>query len=85
MPDIESTLRLFLAENILFSNNGYPHPDEASFLESGVVDSLNIMEIVSFVERAFGVSIADRDIVPANFDSVSSIAAYVRRQRTPVA
>jgi acyl carrier protein len=39
------------------------------------------MELVMFVEEAFGVKVNDRDIVPDNFDSVSRLAAYVRRQQ----
>ena len=49
--DIEASVRSFIAENLLFSNDGYPHPDDTSFLESGVVDSMGIMELVMFIEE----------------------------------
>ncbi len=78
-PSIEQQLRSFIAENILFSDQ-FPYPDETSFLESGIVDSMNIMEIVLHTEKAFGVSIDDHEIVPANFDSVRNIAAFVRQK-----
>lgn len=77
---IEQTLRKFIAEKLLYSEDGYPYPDETSFLESGVVDSMNVMEIVFYTEEAFGVSIEDSDIVPANFDSVKNISNFVRRK-----
>ena len=77
---IEETLRTFIAEKILFRHDGYPYPDETSFLESGIVDSMNVMEIVFYTEEAFGVSIDDGDIVPANFDSVKNISDFVRRK-----
>lgn len=77
---IEQTLRKFIAEKILFSDDGYPYLDETSFLESGVVDSMNVMEIVFYTEEAFGVGIEDSDIVPANFDSVKNISNFVRRK-----
>jgi len=78
MEGIEETLRRFLAENILFSGNGYPYPDGASFLENGVVDSMSVMELVLFVEKTFSVTIGDKEIIPANFDSVGSLATFVR-------
>lgn len=78
MQSIEQKIRSFIAENILFSNDGYPYSDETSFLENGVIDSMNVMEIVAFVEEAFGVDVEDREIIPSNFDSVQNVAAYLR-------
>jgi acyl carrier protein len=81
MDTIEQQLRTFIARDILFSGNGYPYADEDSFLESGVVDSMNVMEIVLFAEKAFGIPIEDREIVPANFDSIRNLADFVRRKK----
>ncbi len=78
MQSIEQKIRNFIAENILFSNDGYPYSDETSFLENGVIDSMNVMEIVAFVEEAFGVDVEDREIIPSNFDSVQNVATYLR-------
>jgi acyl carrier protein len=77
---IEDKVRSFIVDNILFSSSGYPLPDDASFLESGIVDSMNVAEIVAFTEQAFGIAVRDHEIVPANFDSVSGLAAFVRRK-----
>lgn len=77
MTSIEQEIRKFIADNILFSNH-YPYPDELSFLENGIVDSMNIMELVMYVEEKYGVKVNDEEIIPENFDSVSSIATFVR-------
>ena len=78
MKSVEERIRAYIAENILFSNNGYPHSDEASFLEEGIVDSMGIMELVMFVEEQFGITVEDEELVPDNFDSVSRLSAYIR-------
>lgn len=78
MEDVEATLRTFIAENILYSNDGYPHADDASFLETGVIDSMGVMELVLFIEERFGVKTEDHEIVPENFDSIRSLASYIR-------
>ncbi len=80
MNDVEKMIRKYIAENILFSGHDYPHPDNTSFLDEGIVDSMNVLELVMFVEQEFGVTVADQDIVPDNFDSVAKLANYVRRQ-----
>jgi acyl carrier protein len=77
---IEPHIRQYLAENFLFSDNGYELEDEASFLEEGVVDSTGVLELVMFVEETFGIIVQDEEIVPQNFDSVSQLAAYIRRK-----
>lgn len=78
---VEQALRAFIAAELLFSGRDYPYPDQASFLEHGIVDSLGIMSLVAFVEERFGLTVADADIVPANFDSVSRLSAHIRAQR----
>ena len=77
---IEEKIRSFIAESILFSDNGYPHADDASFLEEGIVDSMGIMELVMFVDESFGITVEDEELVPDNFDSVSRLAAYIRQK-----
>jgi acyl carrier protein len=83
MHNPASLIRTYIAQNILFSGNSYPYADDASFLDEGIVDSMNVLELVTFVEDVFGIRVDDQDIVPDNFDSVGKLAAYVR-SRTPM-
>jgi acyl carrier protein len=80
----EDIVRNHIAQDILFSK-AYPHADTASFLEEGIIDSMNVMELIMFVEEKFHLEVADEDIVPANFDSVTKIATYVRSKTAVVA
>jgi acyl carrier protein len=76
----ETKIKDYIAKNLLFSDNGFPYGDDASFLEEGIVDSVGIMDLVSFVEDSFKVSVADADITPENFDSVTRLTAYLRHK-----
>lgn len=71
-------VRNFLAENFLLDSNGFTLDDDASLLEKGVVDSSGILELTAFIEEAFGIEVADEELVPDNFDSVNRITAYVK-------
>jgi acyl carrier protein len=53
---------------------------DVSFLEEGIMDSTGVLELVMFVEETFHVTVEDEEIVPENFDSVSRLAAYIRRK-----
>ncbi len=80
MDKIKDAIRAYIAQNILFSDHGYPYPDDASFLNEGITDSTNVLELVLFVEETFQVTVADHEIMPENFDSVSKLADFVRRR-----
>jgi len=59
--------------------------DGDSFLRSGVVDSTGMMELVAFVEEAWGLKLADGELVPANLDSVDNLVRFVERKRAAAA
>jgi acyl carrier protein len=78
--EIKTQIRSYIAQNILFNDNGFKYEDDDSFLEEGIVDSLGIMELVLFIEETFGLSIDDRDLTPDNFDSVNKMAHYIQNR-----
>lgn len=51
--------------------------DEDSLLDSGIVDSLGILDIVTFLESRFGLQLADDDVVVENFASIDAITRFV--------
>lgn len=60
------------------------HPDvdfstESGLIENGVLDSLDIVTLVTQINETFDVSIPADEIVPENFDSAKSIYALIER------
>lgn len=78
---IKEQIRQYIAENFLFSSNGFDLADDASLLEEGIVDSTGVLELVLFVEELINAEVPDDEIVPDNFDSVNNLAAYIERKR----
>jgi acyl carrier protein len=74
---IAPEIRAFLARNFLFSDKGFTYGDDASLLNEGIIDSMGIIEVVTFVEERFGIAVTDQELVPENFDSVSKLSAFV--------
>ncbi|GMU68330.1 MAG: hypothetical protein AMXMBFR37_06630 [Steroidobacteraceae bacterium] len=72
--------RQYILENFLFSNDPSQLGYDDSFLERGLIDSTGMLEVIMFLEETFGVKVDDEEMVPANLDSVSKIAALVRRK-----
>jgi len=78
--DESNVIRTFIIENFLFEEN--PSLKEGtSFLESGIIDSTGILELVSFLEEKFGISVADEELVPENLDSIANVVAYLGRKK----
>ncbi len=75
--DTKIQIKQYIAENYLFSNNGFNLDDDESFLEAGIVDSLGVIELVSFVEETYDIEVPDDDIVPDNFDSINNLTGYI--------
>jgi acyl carrier protein len=55
--------------------------DDTSLLDNDLMDSTAVLELASFLEDNFGVSIQNDDLVRANVDSINAIAAFVQRKR----
>jgi len=77
---VEKEIRDFIVDNFLFGNREKLPGDEDSFLEQGLIDSTGILEVIGFSEDKFGISVADDEIVPENFDSIGRLAKFVTRK-----
>jgi acyl carrier protein len=79
--DVENEIRNFILENFLFGNREKLPADGDSFLQKGLIDSTGILEVISFIEEKFGISVKDDELVPENLDSIRCIADFVGRKR----
>ncbi len=80
MEQVQAAIRAYIAKNILFTKNGFPYADDASLLDEGVLDSMNVLELVSFIEDTFSIDVDDLEIIPEHFDSVQKMAAFVQQK-----
>ena len=74
---LKEQIRAFIVESFLFGDTTRTLSDDDSLIENDVVDSTGILELVSFVEDNFAVTVADAEILPSNFDSIAKVAAFV--------
>ncbi len=74
--DKQQQIRGFIVENFLLSD-GDSLTVTQSLLDSGVVDSTGVMELVMFLEDTFGIQVADDDLVPEKLDTIAAIAEFV--------
>jgi acyl carrier protein len=77
MP-LRDRLMRFIAERLLQDRNAVIDPSE-SLLERGLVDSVGLLYLISFLESETGVRIPEDAMIPDNFESVETMEALVSR------
>ncbi|MFD1745263.1 acyl carrier protein [Rhizobium helianthi] len=83
MPEqYQPAIREFIAENFLFRADAQIGSDQ-SLLESGVMDSTGVLELIAFLEGSYGIRVADEEIVPDNLDSIDRVCHYLRLKLQP--
>jgi len=72
-------VRAFIVENFLFGDSS-SLKDDTSFLQEKIIDSTGILEIITFLEEQFSITINDDELLPENLDSLNNIDAFLKRK-----
>ena len=59
--------------------------DDLSLIDSGIVDSTGMLDVILYLEGEFDISVLDDETVPENLETISRIAAYVARKQAQAA
>lgn len=79
---VEASVREFLRKDL--GKDVASLGSDDSLLESGTIDSVGVMALVAFLERTYGITVGEDDLMPDNFDTLAAIAAFVERCRAGV-
>lgn len=50
-------------------------------LETGIIDSLGVLDVVTFLEHEFSIHVADDELVPQNFQTINRLVDFVRAKK----
>lgn len=75
--DVLVSLHKFIKDNFLYKKETGDVGDDDPLLDSGIVDSMGILQLVNFLESEFSINVDDEEVVPENFETMNSIAAFV--------
>lgn len=74
--DVQARLLKRIHEQFPLSHELGLQPDQ-NLLDSGAIDSLGLISIISLVENEFAIQVDDSDVVMENFGTVEAIARFV--------
>jgi acyl carrier protein len=75
---VETVINDYISREFIRDPALLPLADDASLLDSGILDSLSLLRLVVFLEERFAITMGDADLLPDNFASVNAICAYLR-------
>ena len=75
--DARTAIREFVLDRLAPTSGRTDIADEDDLIDTGVIDSLGIFQLVAFLEERFGIAIGDEEITPENFGSVMAIERLV--------
>lgn len=79
--EVVNEVRTYIAQDIL---NGQDQglDEKTPLLEWGILESLSLAKLITFLEGRFGITVSDADREPGNFVTLGAIAQLVLRQST---
>jgi len=75
-PAVRETVRRFILSSIAVTGLD----DEANLFESGIVNSLFAVQLMTFIEKTYGIEVGIEDLDIENFKSVNATTAFVLRK-----
>jgi acyl carrier protein len=78
-PVISDSIRTFVLSRFPLARKRELQ-DGDLLLESGILDSMGVLEIVHFIEQEFGILVVDDELVPENFQSIQQLTEFVNKK-----
>jgi len=77
--DPVNDVKEFIIENFLFGDEEQIEL-ETDFFEKGIIDSTGVIELVSYMEETFEISIDDEELIPENLSSLAKISVFLQQK-----
>jgi acyl carrier protein len=76
---ITDRIRQFIVDTFLYGDQGGV-ANSTSLTEAGIVDSTGILELISFLENEFSITVEDDELTPENLDSLERLSRFITQK-----
>ena len=80
MNEISAVVRGQILENMPAHKQHIEFTETSSLIETGILDSVGVFDLVAFLESRFGIEIPDTELAWKNFETVQRITGLVESQ-----
>lgn len=78
MSEIISVITKFIRENFIAGRSDVTLDPDQSLIESGIMDSTGVLELVEFLESTYGIRVEDEELVPENLETITNILKFLQ-------
>lgn len=79
--DVIETVRTYIIETYLPGQDPRTFSPSTELISSGILDSLATLDLVSFLEKQYGIELEAHEVDPATLGTLDRIAALVEAKR----
>ena len=83
--ETKTIVRQFILTELTTNQHEDLVKDDQSLLETGIIDSLGIMQLLTFIEEEFKIKVQDEELIPENFETINSILNLIEKKQIPEA
>jgi acyl carrier protein len=80
---IQNTIRSFVVQKFPAAKK-QALDENVPLLASGIVDSLGMLDLVTFLETTFAIQLSDEELTPENFATIRALATFVEQKKMQV-
>ncbi|MEO6688971.1 MAG: acyl carrier protein [Dokdonella sp.] len=81
METIESRVRAFIRDTFPSPTGNGELTADRSLFDAGVLDSIGVLSLVTWLEQEFRIVVDDEDVIPENIDGVARLVRYIEAKR----
>ena len=70
-------LKKFVINNFMFGK-GDSLENDTDFFDKGIIDSTGTLELVSFIEENYNISVLDNELIKENLSSLTKVNEYIK-------
>jgi acyl carrier protein len=78
MSDIQNNIIDFIKENFIMGRSDVVLDIDISLIESGIMDSTGVLELVEFLETTYEIKIDDDELIPENLETITNIINFLK-------
>jgi len=77
---VKDTITAFIKENFITNPGRKEINTDESLLDSGILNSTGILELVLFIESEYSITIEDEELTPENLDTINNLLKLLKQK-----
>lgn len=78
--EVKSTVKQFIVNEFMHEHDLDVLRDEDSLIESGIVDSMGLVKLVSFLEKKYRIKIKEDELDIDNFNNINALTNFINKK-----